>query len=92
MYRGFYYLKKLFNIGSSVVIDDFSTLRITGPYTLLHLGPNFATIKCNNHYTVEITGEDLIVDKLLEEIAVFVFSSIIKIEITKHDGGDLYGS
>ena len=55
MYRGFYYLKKLFNTGSSVVIDDFSSLRINGPYALLNLGPNFATIKCDD-YTVEAVG------------------------------------
>ena len=65
-------MKKLFNIGSSVVIDDFSSLRITGPYTLINLGPNFATIKCDD-YTVEAVGEDLVVDKLLEEIALFTF-------------------
>ena len=85
-------MKKLFNIGSSVVIDDFSSLQITGPYTLLNLGPDFATISCDD-YTVEAVGEDLVVDKLLEEIALFTFSSITKIKITKHeDDGDLYGS
>jgi len=92
MYRGFSYLKKLFNIGPSILIDDFSSLRITGPYALVSLGPNFATIKCDN-YTVETTGENLIVDKLLEEVAVFSFSSITKIEVSKQkDDGTIYES
>lgn len=91
MYRGFYYLKKLFNIGSSIVIDDFSLIRITGPYTLLNLGPNFASIKCHD-YIVEAKGEDLIVDKLLEELAIFSFSSILKMEITMRVDGNSYGS
>ncbi|MCZ2259361.1 hypothetical protein [Sporosarcina sp. G11-34] len=83
-------MKKLFNIGSSIVLDDFSSLRITGPYSLLNLGPNFATIKCHD-YIVEAKGEDLIVDKLLEEMAVFSFSSIIKMEITiNQDNGNRY--
>lgn len=81
MYGGFYYLKKLFTIGSSIVIDEFSSLRITGPYALVHLGPDFATIKCGA-YIVEAKGEELTIDKLMEEIAVFHFASISKIEIT----------
>ena len=92
MYRGFSYLKKLFNIGPSILIDDFTSLRITGPYALLSLGPNFATIKCDN-YTVETTGEDLVVDQLLEEVAVFSFSSITNINVSKQkDDGNVYGS
>lgn len=83
-------MKKLFTIGPSIVIDDFSSLRITGPYALINLGPDFATIKCDT-YIVEAKGEELTVDKLLEEIAVFHFTSIHKIEIAMvEEVGDLH--
>ncbi|MHA6259455.1 hypothetical protein ACXYMX_06005 [Sporosarcina sp. CAU 1771] len=85
-------MKKLFAFGSSVVIDDFSSLRITGPYSLVNLGPNFATIKCDS-YLIEAEGEELTVDKLKEEIAVFHFESIKRIEISLGEKTeDLYDS
>lgn len=91
MYRGFYYLRKLFQTGSSVTIDDFSSLRINGPYALLKLGPDFAAIK-NGNYTIEVTGNDLIIDLLSEEVAVFTFTAITKlIIITQEEDGTPYG-
>lgn len=80
-------MKKLFNIGSLVVIDEFSTLRITGPYELVTLGPDFAIIKSGD-YVIEASGDELIVEKLAEEVAVFSFDSIMKIEITPSNSGD----
>lgn len=75
-------MKKLFNTGSLIAIDEFSTLRINGPYTLVLLGPDFATIKSGN-YTIETSGEELVVDMLAEEVAVFSFDSISKMTITR---------
>ena len=65
-------MKKLFNIGSSIIIDDFSSLQINGPYALLNLGPDFATIKCDDTRLRQI-GEDLIVDKLSGGNSVIYF-------------------
>lgn len=73
-------MKKLFNIGSLIVIDEFSSLRITGPYELVTLGPDFAIIRSGD-YVIETAGEALIVEKLSEEVAVFSFDSITKMEI-----------
>lgn len=80
-------MKKLFNIGSLVVIDEFSSLRITGPYELVTLGPDFAIIKSGD-YIIEASGDELIVEKLAEEVAVFSFDSIMKMEITPSHSED----
>ena len=45
---GFIILKRLFQTGSSVTIEDFASLRINGPYSLLKLGPDFAIIRVAN--------------------------------------------
>ncbi|AOV07889.1 hypothetical protein [Sporosarcina ureilytica] len=68
-------MKKLFNIGSQIVVDEFSSLRITGPYELVTLGPDFTIIRCDN-YVIEVSGDQLTVEKLAEELAVFTFDSI----------------
>ncbi len=81
MNRGFLFLRKIFNTGSSVTIEEFSSLRINGPYTLLKLGPDFAMIKCGD-YRIEASGEDLIVETLSEEVAVFSFTAITTMRVT----------
>ena len=75
-------MKKLFNTGSSIVIDEFSSLQINGPYELVTLGPDFAIIKSGER-TIETSGEGLTVDLLSEEMAVFSFDSIEKITIAR---------
>lgn len=75
-------MKNLFTIGSSIVIEAFSSLRITGPYELLKLGANAATIQ-SSHYVVEVVGEDLIIEKLAEELAVFTFEKIERLTVVK---------
>jgi len=79
--RGFYILRKLFNTGSSVTIEDFSSLRITGPYSLLKLGPDFAIIS-SGEYKIEVSGTDLTVETLTEEVALFTFTSISAMNMT----------
>lgn len=74
-------MKKLFNTNSLIAIDDFSSLRINGPYELLSLGPDFATVKSGN-YKIGATGDDLRVEVLSEEVAVFSFSSIRNMTVT----------
>ena len=77
-------MKKLFNTGSLVEIDNFSLLRINGPFTLLTLGPDHASIK-TGEYIIEAIGEDLTVDTLSEEVAVFTFTSITKMTVEMAD-------
>lgn len=85
-------MKKLFTIGSLIVIEEFSSLRITGPYELVTLGPDFAIIKSGD-YIIGASGEELIVEKLSEEVAVFSFSLITKVEITASNSEEVpYGS
>jgi hypothetical protein len=79
--RGFYILRKLFNTGSSVTIEDFTTLRVIGPYSLLKLGPDFAIID-SEEYRIEVSGNDLTVETLAEEVAVFTFTSITSMNVT----------
>ncbi len=81
-------MRKLFNTGSSVTIEEFSSLRINGPYTLLKLGPDFAIIKCGD-YMIEASGEDLTVDTLSEEVAVFSFTSITAMRVTTGEDNEV---
>ena len=81
MDRGFYILKRLFQTGSSVTIEDFASLRINGPYSLLKLGPDFAIIS-SGEYRIEAIGTDLTVETLSEEVAVFTFTSITAMNVT----------
>ncbi|MFJ7933617.1 hypothetical protein [Sporosarcina sp. NPDC096371] len=74
-------MRKIFNTGSSVTIEEFSSLRINGPYTLLKLGPDFAMIKSGD-YMIEVSGEDLLVETLSEEMAVFSFTVITTMHVT----------
>ena len=81
-------MRKIFNTGSSVTIEEFSSLRINGPYTLLKLGPDFAMIKCGE-YMIEASGEDLLVETLSEEVAVFSFTSITAMNVTTGESNGL---
>lgn len=74
-------MRKLFNTGSSVTIEDFTTLRVNGPYSLLKLGPDFAIIS-SGEYRIEASGSDLTVETLSEEVAVFTFTSITSMNVT----------
>ncbi len=74
-------MKKLFTTGSSVTIEEFCTVIINGPYSLLKLGPEYASIKSGD-YAVETHGEDLIIDTLSEEVAVLRFSTITSMSVT----------
>jgi hypothetical protein len=74
-------LRKLFNTGSTLTVEEFSSLRINGPYILLKLGPDFAMIQCGD-YTIEASGEELTVETLSEEVAVFLFATITTLNIT----------
>ncbi|WP_318615071.1 hypothetical protein [Sporosarcina sp. YIM B06819] len=85
-------MRKLFNTGSSVTIEEFSSLRINGPYTLLKLGPDFAMLKSGD-YMIEASGEDLIVETLSEEMAVFSFTTITAMRVTtEQDNGGTRGA
>lgn len=85
-------MKKLFKMNSSVTIDEFVTIRITGPYSLLKLGPDYAAFRSGNH-VIEATGEDLIVETLSEEVAVLSFELITSMSVKElKDGQDAYDS
>ena len=74
-------MKRLFQTGSSVTIEDFASLRINGPYSLLKLGPEFVIIG-SGEYRIEAIGTDLTVETLSEEVAVFKFTSITTLNVT----------
>lgn len=80
--QGVCYLKKLFSIGSLIVIDEFSSVRINGPYDLNTLGPEFVIVNCAD-YVLEVSGAGLLVEKLAEEVAVFSFDAIDEMKMTR---------
>ncbi|MER2089651.1 hypothetical protein [Sporosarcina sp. JAI121] len=74
-------MRKLFNTVSSVTIEEFTSLRINGPYALLKLGPDFAII-ASGEYRIEASGTDLTVETLSEEVAVLTFTAITALSVT----------
>lgn len=74
-------MKKLFHTGSLVEIEGIGSLRISGPYTLLALTSNLATVQ-TSHYMIEVIAEDLTVDALSEEVAVLTFTSMTRMTAT----------
>lgn len=80
-------MKKLFKTGASVTIEDYSSLHINGPYTLRKLGPDSATIQSGD-YVITVEGEDMTVDVLSEEVALFTFTVIrsVQMEVTHEEG------
>ncbi|WP_432358537.1 hypothetical protein [Sporosarcina sp. UB5] len=85
-------MKKLFKMNSSVTIEEFVLVRITGPYSLMKLGPDYAVIRSGDH-VIEASGEDLIVETLSEEIAVFSFETLKNVNIKEMTNGqDAYDS
>lgn len=73
-------------MNSSVTIEEFVSVRITGPYSLLKLGPDYAVIRSGDH-VIEATGEGLIVETLSEEMAVFSFETITSVNIKEMKNG-----
>ncbi|MCG7345095.1 hypothetical protein MHZ92_13195 [Sporosarcina sp. ACRSL] len=79
-------MKKLFKMNSSVTIEEFDSVRITGPYLLLKLGPDYAVIRCDDH-VIEATGDELIVETLSEEMAVFSFDTLKAVTVKEMKDG-----
>ncbi|WP_172369289.1 hypothetical protein [Sporosarcina jiandibaonis] len=77
-------MKKLFNTGSLITINEFSSIQINGPCALVTLGPDFAKVKSGD-YIIEAAGDELVIDLLSEEVALLSFDSIHSITITKLD-------
>ncbi len=77
-------MKKLFNTGSIITINEFSTIQINGPCSLLALGPDFVKVKSGN-YVVDASGDELLIDLLSEEVAIISFDSIHSVTINKLD-------
>ena len=75
-------MKKLFDTGSIIKIQEFSTIHITGPCALVTLGPDFVKVKSGN-YMVEATGDELLIDLLSEEIIIISFDEIHAITISR---------
>lgn len=65
---GFLIVKKLFELHPSVILDEFSTLRITGPYEMLKIDATTVSFQAGD-YMIFITGEEVTVDSLTEQNA-----------------------
>jgi hypothetical protein len=79
-------------MNSTVTIEEFVSVRITGPYSLVKLGPDYVMIRCEDH-VIEAAGEELIVETLSEELAVFSFETLTNVTIKEmKDGQGAYDS
>ncbi|MFS0575264.1 hypothetical protein AB1K83_06510 [Sporosarcina sp. 179-K 3D1 HS] len=80
-------MKKLFKTGASITIEDYSSLHINGPYTLRKLGPDSATVQSGD-YVITVEGEEMTVDVLSEEVALFTFTLIRSVQmVLAHEEG-----
>ena len=73
-------------MNTSVTIEEFVSVRITGPYSLMKLGPDYAVIRSGDH-VIEAAGEGLIVETLSEEVAVFSFEAVRNVTIKELKNG-----
>lgn len=73
-------------MNSTVTIEEFVSVKITGPYSLMKLGPDYATIRCGDH-VIEAAGEELIVETLSEEMAVFSFEALTSVIVKEMKDG-----
>ncbi|MBB4825761.1 hypothetical protein HNO89_002997 [Sporosarcina luteola] len=80
-------MRKLFKLDTSVLIDNYTSIRITGPYDLVRLSGTACTIR-NDNFVIEITGQELFIEAMSEEVAVITFDSLGKMLVQPEKGKD----
>lgn len=82
-------MKKLFNLGSSILIEEYSSLKLNGKYALQKLSPDSIVLLTEN-YRLEAIGEDLLVQSLEDEIALIKFAVLTDLKISLREEGDSF--
>ncbi|MFD1203871.1 MULTISPECIES: hypothetical protein [Sporosarcina] len=82
-------MRKLFKMGSSVTIDEYVSVHITGPYSLEKIGPDYAVIRSGD-YILEVLGDELIIETLSEEVAILSFEVLRNFTINEVKRGAHY--
>ncbi|BAQ11415.1 hypothetical protein OXB_2944 [Bacillus sp. OxB-1] len=77
-------MKKLFKTGASITIEGYTSLHINGPFHLRKLGPDYATVQ-SGEYLITVEGEEMTVDVLSEEVALFTFNVIRNVQMVLAD-------
>ncbi|GKV54331.1 hypothetical protein NCCP2222_02780 [Sporosarcina sp. NCCP-2222] len=80
-------MRKLFKMDTSVLIDNYSSIRITGPYDLVKLSGTACTIRSEN-FVIDMTGQEIVIETLAEEVAVITFETLEKMMIQPGKGKD----
>lgn len=83
-------MKKLFALHPSIIVDEFSSLRITGSYQLQRLSEQSVTFQTND-YSISITGEEVTVLALTEQHAHISVAELKEFTV-RRAGGDSHGS
>ncbi|HLR11137.1 MAG TPA: hypothetical protein VK120_07100 [Sporosarcina sp.] len=73
-------MRKLFNMNTSIVMDGFQKIMMTGKYELVHFNEKELIVN-QEHYEVHCEAMDLIIETLSEEQLVLSFSSMKKLLI-----------
>ncbi|MDW0108984.1 hypothetical protein [Sporosarcina aquimarina] len=75
-------MRKLFEMGSLLSIEDFNTLKVLGGYELIKITEGYAHLR-KEGYDIQISGIEIHFDMLMEHSALLSFTELHDIRITK---------
>lgn len=83
-------MRKLFEMGSFVSLEDWSSFKLLGGYELVRISEDAVMLR-KEGYEIELRGTGFEFDMLLENSALLSFAELQELHIVKKgDGGGLY--
>ncbi|GKV68044.1 hypothetical protein NCCP2716_05420 [Sporosarcina sp. NCCP-2716] len=75
-------MRKLFEMGSFLSIEDWSTLKLLGGYELVRITPDSVLLR-KEGFEIELHGTGFEFDMLLENSALLSFTELQELRIVK---------
>lgn len=75
-------MRKLFEMGSLISLEDLSALKILGGYELVKITEGSAVIR-KEGYVIQIIGTEIHFDMLMEQSALLSFTELHELRISK---------
>lgn len=79
-------MRKLFEMGSFLSIEDWSSLKLLGGYELVRITPDSVLLR-KEGYEIELQGTEFEFDMLLENSALLSFRELHELHIVKQTAG-----
>lgn len=75
-------MRKLFEMGSLISLEDLTSLKVLGGYELVIISEDYAKLR-KEGYVIHIKGTDIHFDMLMEKSALLSFTELHELRITK---------